>query len=456
MTARSRPAPRRTTVAKLTLACLSALISQAAIAQAEIPLGHLEPIADGLDVLSNVAVSGAADRLFVVEQFTGEIRVVDGGSVRPEAFLDLGDRLIENPNSEEGLLGLAFPPDFEHSRQIYVAYIHRDGPLVLSRFEVDPEDDQAIARSEQVLLTIDRVDRVHNCGHVAFAADGLLYLCVGDTQTNTDIGAVAQDLDRPLGKILRLDPSPAGADLDPEIVAYGLRNPWGFAIDPLSGDLLVPDVGRFHWEEVNLQPQGESGVNYGWPFAEGNECVGSDLLDPEDRLGDHRLAGWATGSCEDLDLAWPVFAYPHDGRRCAIIGGEVYRGQHHPAWNGVFVFADYCSGEVWALRDAGGSPSLRLVLDEDIMPSAISVDAEGELVVVDGPKGAIHRLRLPDDAEEGWRPVGEILLEATLALDRAGTRRAKEQVDEILNSRRWSFANRLGRWYDAGRGLLPF
>jgi glucose/arabinose dehydrogenase len=438
------------------LAWAGFLVAEAATAHADTPLGQLEPMVDGLEAIANVAASSNPDRLFVVEQFTGQVRTVEDGKLIPHAFLDLGDRLIEDPNAEEGLLGLAFPPDFDDSRQVYVAYVHRNRRLVLSRFDVDRDGAEAIATSEQVLLEIERIDRVHNCGHLEFAPDGFLYMCVGDTQNNREIAPIAQDLDSPLGKILRLDPKNDGDDLRPEIVSYGLRNPWKFAIDSVTGNLFVPDVGRFHWEEINFQPRTDLTVNYGWPFAEGNECIGADILDADDRFGTHRLIIWAIGNCQELDLTWPVFAYPHDSRRCAIIGGEIYRGQQHPAWNGVFVFADYCSGEIWALREAGGEPSIRLVLDEDIMPTVIGAESNGELVVVDGAEGAIHRLRLPDDAETGWRPVGELLLEATLALDRAGTRRAKEQVDDILTSRRWSLANRVGRWYEAGRDLLPF
>lgn len=418
-------------------------------------------IAEGMDEISNVAtLDGDPSRLFVLERSTGKVRTIRDGQLLPEPFLDVQDRLVAEFDAEEGLLGLAFPPDFARAPRVYATYVDRDRQLVLSRFDLTPDRVHADTASEQILLTVPQEVGVHLCGHIAFGpVDGLLYVCVGDMQTNEDIVDIAQDLNTSRGKILRIDPSSIVSGGLPtntseslahagiEIVAYGLRNPWRFAFDPLHGDLFIPDVGRSHWEEINFLPRSAGLTNFGWPYAEGNNCVGQSMTDAGQALGG-ALIIWGTGNCADLAMSWPIFEYTHDSENCAVIGGQVYRGARDPAWHGVFVFADFCSGKIWALRGPQGEPEVRLLVDSETVPYAIGADPHGEIVVADGPNGAAYRLSFPDDPETGWRSVDDVLLDNVLEVRRAGTSHAKEALDSVLQSRRWQLADQLGGWYE--------
>ena len=313
----------------------------------------LELVTDGLDEPSNLASPpDGRGRIYVIDYHEAEIRVIADGRLLPEVFLDLSDRLIPDPDPEDGVLSLAFSPRFPEMPYVYVTFVDVHGDLALSRFEVMPSGLEAIAASEQVLLTLPRYVPMHHCGHLAFGPhDGLLYLCVGDTQGNGNVEPIAQDPDEPRGKILRLDVEPrmiAGvqpiAETAPsgsyEIWMKGLRNPWRFGFDPATGDLYIPDVGRRAWEEINvLAAPIQRGGNFGWPLAEGNDCI---------------------AQCDRGDLIWPTFEYPHGNDRCAVIGGAVYRGTAFPQWQGVFLFSDQCSGEIWALRNLAGAAEVRM------------------------------------------------------------------------------------------------
>jgi glucose/arabinose dehydrogenase len=301
---------------------------------------------------------------------------------------------------------------------------------------------------------------MHHCGHIAFGPhDGRLYLCVGDTQNNQEILPVAQDPAGSLGKILRFDVhAPVIAEIDtagpiaahaslpaagaPETVAYGLRNPWRFSFDPATGGMFIPDVGRWNTEELNvLPPEGVSPANFGWPLAEGNEC----LIDCEARD----------------DLIWPVFEYTQLPERCAIIGGATYGGTATPAWRNVYVFADLCSGELWALRNPGPEAEVRLLMDSEATPVGVIRGPDGELLVVDGPGRALYRLRLPASAEGDWRPAQTVMTEAALETRRSGftfTRelmeKAREEKRYMEASKRWRYTELFVQLYDwIGRPL---
>jgi glucose/arabinose dehydrogenase len=291
-----------------------------------------------------------------------------------------------------------------------------------------PSGLEAIAASEQVLLTLPRYVPMHHCGHLAFGPqDGLLYLCVGDTQGNGNVEPIAQDPDEPRGKILRLDVEPSMiAGVQPiaatapsgsyEVWMTGLRNPWRFGFDPATGDLYVPDVGRRAWEEINVlaAPIQRAG-NFGWPLAEGNDCI---------------------AQCDRGDLIWPTFEYPHGNDRCAVIGGAVYRGTAFPDWQGVFLFSDQCSGEIWALRNLAGAAEVRMVAETDLMASALGTRFDGEILIADRRAGAIWRLVLPD-IEGGWIPADDVMFAMVTQARRDRTGWAQEHLDRIAGSRAW-------------------
>jgi hypothetical protein len=398
-------------------ALLLALAVQPAAGQSQ-----LELIADGLGEISNVAALD--DELLALERTTGRIRVIENGRLLADPFLDISDRLVEPVDGEQGLLGLAFPPDLASEQRAYVTYVDRADRLVLSRFDISERG--ADAGTEEILLAIDQEHSIHLCGHIAFAADGGLYLCIGDGQANEESGVVSQDMNQLKGKIVRLDP--AGGTID--IVAYGLRNPWRFAVDPASGDLYIPDVGGARWEEVNFQPAGEPPRNFGWPHAEGNSCVGENMIDTEARRA-RLLVPWAIGECEELSLSWPIFEYRRDGDSCAVIGGAIYRD--------TFVFGDMCSGKIWGLRDPQ-QPQIALLADTDLMPYAIGTDPRGGIVIADGPSGALYRLA-PNLDRQQWRSAAELVYQESLRARRAGTSSSKERLDAIVTSRRWQLVD---------------
>jgi glucose/arabinose dehydrogenase len=397
--------------------------------------GTVELVADGLDEPSNLASpQDGRERIYVIDYHEAEIRVVADGRLQREVFLGLSDRLLPDPDPEDGVLSLAFSPRFPETPYVYVTFIDVDGDLVLSRFEVMPSGLEAVAASEQVLLKLARYVPQHHCGHIEFGPhDGLLYLCVGDTQGNEDVGPIAQDPDEPRGKMLRLEVEPtavAAAQLivetapsgGYEIWATGLRNPWRFTFDPATGDLYIPDVGRRAWEEINvlrapLEPDG----NFGWPLAEGNECI---------------------AQCDRPDLIWPIYEYSAGDDRCAVIGGAVYRGAASPGWQGVFVFSDQCSGEIWALRGAGGAAEVRKLADTELMPSALGTRFDGEILIADRISGAVWKLVLPD-IEGGWIPAHEAMFAMVTEArhDRIGW--AQDRLDSIARSRSWRFLEAL-------------
>jgi glucose/arabinose dehydrogenase len=389
--------------------------------------GTLELVADGLDEPSNLASpQDGRERIYVIDYHEAEIRVIADGRLQREVFLDLSDRLLPDPDPEDGVLSLAFSPRFPETPYVYVTFIDVDGDLVLSRFEVVPSGLETAAASEQVLLKLARYVPQHHCGHIEFGPnDGLLYLCVGDTQGNENVQPIAQDPNEPRGKMLRLDVEPrAVAGAQPiaetassgsyEILASGLRNPWRFTFDPATGDLYIPDVGRRAWEEVNvLLAPIEPDNNFGWPLAEGNECV---------------------AQCDRPDLIWPAFEYPQTGNRCAVIGGAVYRGAEFPEWHGVFVFGDQCSGEIWALRDPAGAPEVRKVAETDLMPSSLGTRFDGEVLITDRISAAVWKLVLPD-INGGWTPAHETMFAMVTEARRDRIGWAQERLNRIASSR---------------------
>lgn len=332
----------------------------------------LEQVVDGLQ--SPVFVTSAQDgtgRLFVLEQ-EGRIRIVDDGGLAAEPFLDIRN-LIEN-GGERGLLGLAFDPDYGSNGRFYVDYTNNDGNTVVARYTASYNEDRADAASGTKLLGVDQPFSNHNGGMLAFGPDGYLYVALGDGGSAGDPLNHAQDKDDLLGKILRLDVSGTvakapsdnpfvGRDGHNYVWAYGLRNPWRFSFDRATGDMYVGDVGQNKREEIDYQPSGsDGGENYGWRVWEGSDR-------------------FFAGSAENA--VFPVAEYnTGDGGHCAVTGGYVYRGSDVPSLRGVYLYADYCSGEIWGLTASDGEWESRLLLDTDLMIPSFGEDEAGELYVV--------------------------------------------------------------------------
>ena len=343
----------------------------------------LAPVVKGLKEPTYVA--GPPDgggRQFVLER-AGLVRLVVDGRLRPQPVLDLRAQVADE-GEEQGLIGLAFHPDFAHNGLVYLDYTALDRSIEIVRYQISAEDPDALdPASAHLVLSIPKTNKAHNGGMLAFGSDGFLYVGVGDDE---DSGQ-AQDLSSLLGKLLRLDVDGADPYRTPssnpfadrrgaraEIWAYGLRNPWRFSFDHRTGELWMADVGEAEREEVNLQPAASlGGENYGWPVFEGDLCV----------AGDH---------CAERGLVPPVYAYRHD-MNCAVIGGFVYRGKAAPGLVGSYVFGDLCTGGVFALQHAQGSRWTRAELGyQPIKISSFGEDAAGELYVVDIQGGTIYRL----------------------------------------------------------------
>ncbi len=358
-------------------AVLASLLACSATAQP-----RLIEVARGLSNPVSIANAGD-DRLFVVEQ-RGTIRIVRDGQVLEQPFLDVTDRV--RSGGEQGLLGLAFPPDFADSGRFYVYYTDLNGDSVLSRFVAD--GDAADPASEQVLLTQVQPYANHNGGQLAFGPDGYLYLGLGDGGSGGDPHGNGQDLGTILAKLLRLDVSGDSAvapddnpfvgqqGARPEIWAYGLRNPWRFSFDRETGDLYIADVGQNAFEEVNLQPAGsQGGENYGWSVMEAESCYSP-------RSG-----------CDTSGKVLPIISYPHSRDwGASISGGYVYRGTALPELEGAYVFADYVSGRIWRADRDGDEWNVTLLLETGFNVSTFGEDADGELYVADHGGGVIYRL----------------------------------------------------------------
>lgn len=336
-------------------------------------------------------------RLFVVEQ-PGVINVFENRQdvASAETFLDIRERVRDEGN-EEGLLGLAFHPNFEENGYFYVDYT-ASGPRrsVIARYEVDPDNpNRALRGSEQVLLEVEQPYGNHNGGQIVFGPEGYLYIAFGDGGAGGDPQENGQDRSTLLGSILRIDvdatsegrnygipPGNPFADNDQgtreEIWAYGLRNPWRISFDPETQALWAGDVGQNAYEEVSIIEKGE---NYGWNTMEGRHC-----FEPKE-------------GCDETGLALPVHEYSRDVGS-SITGGFVYRGADVPALAGQYVFADYASRKVWALDAERPQDAERAALAEGFDQSIASfgLDAEGELYAC-AFDGKIYRFTSTSGAE---------------------------------------------------------
>jgi glucose/arabinose dehydrogenase len=328
---------------------------------------RLVEVVSGLESPTYVtAAPGEPGRLYVVEQ-PGRVRVVENGALVEAPFLDIGDEV--RSGGEQGLLSVAFHPDYARNGLFYVDYTDRNGDTRVVEFRA--EGDAAPVR-ERELLFAEQPYPNHNGGQLEFAPDGRLLVGMGDGGKRDDPEDRAQDLDSPLGKLLALDLD--AAEPEPELVAYGLRNPWRFSFDRPTGDLWIPDVGQDEWEEVNVLPAGQTGlVNFGWDAREGLEPYEDTPLNEAGELVD------------------PVAVYDHT-EGCSITGGYVYRGSELPDLEGRYLYGDYCSGSIWSLALApGGEADVRR--EEITLPGLTSFgqDEAGRLYLASAD-GAVYRL----------------------------------------------------------------
>jgi glucose/arabinose dehydrogenase len=326
----------------------------------------LEEVVSGLDSpLFVAAAPGEESRLYVVER-EGRIRVVEDGRLMDKPFLDIVD--LVTSGGEQGLLSVAFHPDYAENGLFYVDYTDLAGDTRVIEYRAGG----GAPRSVRQLLFVDQPYANHNGGQLQFGPDGLLYVGMGDGGAGGDPEDRAQDLGERLGKLLRLDVNRPGADW--EVVAYGLRNPWRFSFDRETGDLYIGDVGQGEWEEIDFLPAGARGlVNFGWDAFEGNHVY--EDKEPND-------AG---------RLVAPVAEYSHDAG-CSVTGGYVYRGEAVPAARGRYFYGDFCSGTVWSIdvRDGEASRPRREPFTVDSLAS-FGEDAGGELYLV-SLDGAVFRL----------------------------------------------------------------
>jgi glucose/arabinose dehydrogenase len=303
------------------------------------------------------------DTLYVAER-TGKVVALRDGRVDPEPVLDLSHRV--SLGGEQGLLGATFSPDGGY---LYVDFTDVRGDTRVEQYAF--ANGRADASSRREILFVDQPFANHNGGEVTFGPDGDLYVGLGDGGSGGDPMDNGQSLDTLLGKILRIVPTPDGpapyavpsdnpfldeAGARPEIWAYGLRNPWRFSFDRDTGDLWIGDVGQSAWEEIDRVPHGRAGANLGWNRMEGAH-----------RYSDGPIPGNAMG---------PVYEYTHADGRCVVTGGYVYRGEQIQALRGNYVFGDFCTGEIMALRGAGDAVSLGLKLSS---LDSFGEDATGEL-----------------------------------------------------------------------------
>jgi len=336
-----------------------------------------------------INANDGSNRLFIVER-CGTIKIIDqNGNTLGTNFLNITAR-VNCSSSERGLLSAVFPPNYSSKNYFYVFYIQASGALTVSRFHVPVgTPNQANANSEEVLLTIPHADNTnHNGGKLAFGNDGYLYFSVGDGGGSGDTSNNAQNKNVLLGKLLRIDvesgaptyaipstnPFASGGGL-PEIWALGLRNPWRYSFDRLTHDLYIGDVGQDAWEEVDFQQASDTGGNnYGWRLREGNHCYNP-----------------SSGCGSPANYSAPVTEYSHDFG-CAITGGYVYRGSEYAGMQGIYFYADYCSGNIWGLQRDNGNWYNQLLLDTTYNISTFGEDEAGNIYLTDLGSGTIYKI----------------------------------------------------------------
>jgi glucose/arabinose dehydrogenase len=357
---------------------------------AEISL-TLKPFITGLTEPTQLTYApDGSGRVYITEQ-AGQIRVADAnGRLYPLPFLDI--RSLVLAGGERGLLSVAFHPDYARNGLFFITYTSRDGSTVLARYHVSGDPLRADAASATTLLVIPQLGGEHKSGQLMFGPDGYLYMSVGDGGLGVG-GVYGQNLDTLLGKILRLDvdhtsaghayaipptnPFVGDPDARGEIWDYGLRNAWRFSFDRATGYLYIGAVGGSLWESIDMQPPASrGGANFGWDVYEGNLCEQAD--------------------CSLSHFVRPIVTYPHLGGLCAVMGGYVYRGARYPTLDGIYLYADYCTGRIFGLVAAeavAGQPSTtRQIGSLNSLVSAFGEDASGDVYVLGYQSGVAYQV----------------------------------------------------------------
>lgn len=402
--------PRRRRPAAVLIASVLLLTSLVMPASAA-PLERVEPALEASPALSGgqvrltrvddgfvqpLGVVNAGDgtsRLFVVEQ-RGTVRVVSGNRMQSGFFLDLRNGPAGlSTGGERGLLGLAFHPQFESNRKLFVYYTRGGGDLVIAELTANSARTSAAVSTHDALLVIEHSSRSnHNGGQLLFGPDGYLYAFTGDGGGGGDPDENAQDVNSLLGKALRIDPDlnggydipsdnpyvgKPGAD---EIWAIGLRNPWRAAFDTGTDPdrLWIADVGQGSWEEINRVDAAARGLNYGWDCREGKHAYN----DPSPGI-----------SCSGLSFTGPVAEYGHGSGDCSVTGGLVYRGPIFRELQGHYVLGDFCSGKIWTIGSGGSS--LQFHRDTSAMITSFGEAENRELYMTDYGAGILYRVVAP-------------------------------------------------------------
>jgi glucose/arabinose dehydrogenase len=323
-------------------------------------------------------IPGGGDEAFAITQQDADIwRVSVSGTHAPVLVGDLS-AYVGGGSNEEGLLSLAFSPNFTSDGRLYVYYTRgAPSPTVLARFQV--VGGNVDTGNQTVILEVPDFAANHNGGRIVFGKDGMLYLSTGDGGGGGDPNEMGQDINALLGKVLRLNvtgqqtyafPSDnpfVGANGLDEIWAYGFRNPWRMSMDSATGAFWVGDVGQNNLEEVG--PISRAG-NHGWDCYEGT-------------------AVYESNGCPSGGFVFPRAVYSHAGGRCSVTGGYVYRGSAIPSLHGWYVYGDFCSGEIWALNPAGGDSVL--LQDTSYSISSFAELPGGEIAILTF-NGAVYRL----------------------------------------------------------------
>ncbi|MCK5656491.1 MAG: PQQ-dependent sugar dehydrogenase [Deltaproteobacteria bacterium] len=332
-----------------------------------------EPVVTGLS--SPVDITHAGDgsgRLFITLQ-GGRVVIFDGVQILSPPFLDINS--LVSSGGERGLLGAAFHPNYVGNGFFYVSYTDTAGDSVIARYSVSLDPNRADPTSGVILLTIPQPFSNHNGGQLHFGPDGYLYIGIGDGGSGGDPQNNGQDLGTLLGKILRIDvdsgfpftvppdnPFVGVVGAREEIWSFGLRNPWRFSFDRLTGDMFIGDVGQNSWEEVDFQPANSTGgENYGWRLMEGNSCFNPAI------------------NCNNGTLTLPILVYDHSVG-CSVTGGYLYRGSKNPNLNGLYLYGDFCSGLIWGAQEDGlGGWNTTVLLDTNFSISTFGEDESGEI-----------------------------------------------------------------------------
>lgn len=393
-----RPRPRTLTVLLTVATMLAAQFAMAGPARAAFdPTAIrlvLHRVASGLErpILVTHAGDGSGRR-FIVEQ-PGRVRVLTAaGTLLATPLIDISTSVSKG--GEQGLLGLAFHPDHETNGKFYVNFTRTNGDTVINEYRVGTNPNRVLSGSGRRIMTIAQPYSNHNGGHMAFGPDGNLYIGTGDGGSGGDPGNRAQSLNSLHGKILRIDingttstrayripstnPYVGRSGLD-EIWSRGLRNPWRWSIDRVTGVLFIGDVGQGRYEEINRSirgswPVGGRGVNYGWPVLEGNACYRP------------------SSGCSTSGKIKPVIVYRHLSGRCSVTGGYIYRGNASPLLARAYLYGDFCTGEIWGFDTWAANPQSSAIRlrDTAMRISSFGEDEAGELYVVD-LNGAVYRI----------------------------------------------------------------